>query len=519
MQKIDAYFAERGVERPRYRGELPEGNDGLGLMLLGVTGDKVLPAEVYADIKKDTITRVRGTVQADILKEDQAQNTCIFSTEFSLKLMGDVQEYFTHNNVRNFYSVSISGYHIAEAGANPISQLAFTLANGFTYVEYYLSRGLAIDSFAPNLSFFFSNGSDPEYAVMGRVARRIWAKAMKNEYKGDARSQMLKYHVQTSGRSLHAQEISFNDIRTTLQALYAIFDNCNSLHTNAYDEAITTPTEESVRRAMAIQLIINHEFGLAKNQNPLQGSFIIELLTQMVEDAVLAEFDRISDRGGVLGAMETMYQRGKIQEESLYYETQKHTGGIADHRREHVSVRAGFAHEYSDGSHSLTDRRKRWADWSCGGGTSAARGRWRRSVAAIAAGGRAERECVCRADGDDEALHAGRHQQSAFCRGWPISSQHVAERTSRIRAAVREPFASPHFSWRHLMEAGRGCRLFQEDAGARHRQRTGGWPQGVRKAWCALNPGSVSGRQPPSDAEINEPAHSVHSHAPDMATF
>lgn len=326
--KIDAYFAEHGVARPVYRGELPEGNDGLGLMLLGITGDKVLPADVYETIKKDTISKVRGTVQADILKEDQAQNTCIFSTEFSLKLMGDVQEYFTHNNVRNFYSVSISGYHIAEAGANPISQLAFTLANGFTYVEYYLSRGLPIDSFAPNLSFFFSNGTDPEYAVIGRVARRIWAKAMKNEYSAAARSQMLKYHVQTSGRSLHAQEISFNDIRTTLQALYAIFDNCNSLHTNAYDEAITTPTEESVRRAMAIQLIINHEFGLAKNQNPLQGSFIIELLTQLVEDAVLQEFDRISDRGGVLGAMETMYQRGKIQEESLYYETQKHTGEL-----------------------------------------------------------------------------------------------------------------------------------------------------------------------------------------------
>ena len=326
--KIEQYFAEKGIERPVYRGELPEGNDGLGLMLLGITGDKVLPGDVYEKIKVDTISRVRGTVQADILKEDQAQNTCIFSTEFSLKLMGDVQEYFTLNNVRNFYSVSISGYHIAEAGANPISQLAFTLANGFTYVEYYLSRGLPIDSFAPNLSFFFSNGSDPEYAVMGRVARRIWAKAMKNEYSAGARSQMLKYHVQTSGRSLHAQEISFNDIRTTLQALYAIFDNTNSLHTNAYDEAITTPTEESVRRAMAIQLIINHEFGLAKNQNPLQGSFIIELLTQLVEDAVLAEFDRISDRGGVLGAMETMYQRGKIQEESLYYETQKHSGEL-----------------------------------------------------------------------------------------------------------------------------------------------------------------------------------------------
>ncbi|HEY0931924.1 MAG TPA: methylmalonyl-CoA mutase family protein [Gemmatimonas sp.] len=326
--KIDAYFASVGQARPTYAGPLPQGNDGLGLMLLGVTGDMVLPEDVYARIKRDTITKVRGTVQADILKEDQAQNTCIFSTEFSLKLMGDVQEYFTKNDVRNFYSVSISGYHIAEAGATPVSQLAFTLANGFTYVEYYLARGLPIDSFAPNLSFFFSNGTDPEYAVIGRVARRIWAKALKLRYEGAPRSQMLKYHVQTSGRSLHAQEISFNDIRTTLQALYAIFDNCNSLHTNAYDEAITTPTEESVRRAMAIQLIINHEFGLAKNQNPIQGSFIIEKLTDLVEEAVLQEFDRISERGGVLGAMETMYQRGKIQEESLYYETLKHTGEL-----------------------------------------------------------------------------------------------------------------------------------------------------------------------------------------------
>jgi methylmalonyl-CoA mutase len=325
---IEAHFAALGQERPRYAGPLPPGNDGLGLMLLGVTGDMVLPKEVYDRIKAETISQVRGTVQADILKEDQAQNTCIFSTEFSLKLMGDVQEYFTRNNVRNFYSVSISGYHIAEAGATPISQLAFTLANGFTYVEYYLARGLPIDSFAPNLSFFFSNGTDPEYAVIGRVARRIWAKAMKLKYGAAPRSQMLKYHVQTSGRSLHAQEISFNDIRTTLQALYAIFDNCNSLHTNAYDEAITTPTEESVRRAMAIQLIINHEFGLAKNQNPLQGSFIIELLTDLVEEAVLQEFDRISERGGVLGAMETMYQRGKIQEESLHYEQLKHTGQL-----------------------------------------------------------------------------------------------------------------------------------------------------------------------------------------------
>jgi methylmalonyl-CoA mutase len=297
-------------------------------MLLGVTGDQVLPKDVYEEIKADTISRVRGTVQADILKEDQAQNTCIFSTEFALKLMGDVQEYFTRNNVRNFYSVSISGYHIAEAGANPITQLAFTLANGFTYVEYYLARGLPIDAFAPNLSFFFSNGVDPEYAVIGRVARRIWSKALKLKYGGSERSQKLKYHIQTSGRSLHAQEIAFNDIRTTLQAVYALFDNCNSLHTNAYDEAITTPTEESVRRAVAIQLIINKEYGLSKNQNPLQGSFIIEYLTDLVEEAVLEEFDRISDRGGVLGAMETMYQRGKIQEESLHYETLKHTGEL-----------------------------------------------------------------------------------------------------------------------------------------------------------------------------------------------
>jgi methylmalonyl-CoA mutase len=295
-------------------------------MLLGVTGDMVLPKEVYEKIKKETLAQVRGTVQADILKEDQAQNTCIFSTEFALRLMGDVQDYFIRNKVRNFYSVSISGYHIAEAGANPITQLAFTLANGFTYVEYYLSRGMDINEFGPNLSFFFSNGIDPEYAVIGRVARRIWAKALKHKYGADARSQMLKYHIQTSGRSLHAQEIDFNDIRTTLQALYAIYDNCNSLHTNAYDEAITTPTEESVRRAMAIQLIINRELGLAKNENPIQGSFIIEELTDLVEEAVLTEFDRITERGGVLGAMETMYQRSKIQEESLYYETLKHTG-------------------------------------------------------------------------------------------------------------------------------------------------------------------------------------------------
>ena len=325
-EKLKEKFDDKGLKRPVYHGNLPESNNGLGLKLLGLTGDEILDAETYEKIKAETIATVRGTVQADILKEDQAQNTCIFSTEFALRLMGDVQEYFIENKVRNFYSVSISGYHIAEAGANPISQLAFTLANGFTYVEYYLSRGMNINDFAPNLSFFFSNGIDPEYAVIGRVARRIWAKAMKLKYGADERSQMLKYHIQTSGRSLHAQEIDFNDIRTTLQALYAIYDNCNSLHTNAYDEAITTPTEESVRRAMAIQLIINKELGLAKNENPLQGSFIIEELTDLVEEAVYAEFDRITERGGVLGAMETMYQRSKIQEESMHYEWLKHTG-------------------------------------------------------------------------------------------------------------------------------------------------------------------------------------------------
>ena len=329
-KQVEATFKKmydnQGIERPKYQGDLPEGNDGLGLMLLGLTGDLVLPKEVYQKIKKETLSQVRGTVQADILKEDQAQNTCIFSTEFALRLMGDVQEYFIEKQVRNFYSVSISGYHIAEAGANPITQLALTLSNGFTYVEYYVSRGMDINQFGPNLSFFFSNGIDPEYAVIGRVARKIWAKAMKYKYGANERAQMLKYHIQTSGRSLHAQEIDFNDIRTTLQALYAINDNCNSLHTNAYDEAITTPTENSVRRAMAIQLIINKELGLTKNENPIQGAFIIEELTDLVEEAVLLEFDRITERGGVLGAMETMYQRSKIQEESLHYETLKHNG-------------------------------------------------------------------------------------------------------------------------------------------------------------------------------------------------
>jgi methylmalonyl-CoA mutase len=325
-KRLDELFGDR--PRPRYKGELPPGNDGLGLGLLGVSGADVVDAETYARIREETLRTVRGTVQADILKEDQAQNTCIFSTEFAMKMMGDVQEFFVAEGVRNFYSVSISGYHIAEAGANPISQLAFTLANGFTIVEYYLARGMDIDSFAPNLSFFFSNGMDPEYAVIGRVARRIWARAMRERYGASERSQMLKYHIQTSGRSLHAQEISFNDIRTTLQALYAIFDNTNSLHTNAYDEAITTPTEESVRRAVAIQLIINRELGLNFTENPWQGSFAIEALTDLVEAAVYEEFERISERGGVLGAMDTMYQRGRIQEESMYYERLKHDGTL-----------------------------------------------------------------------------------------------------------------------------------------------------------------------------------------------
>ena len=326
QKKIDALFD--GRERPRYNGELPPGNDGLGLGLLGVSGDQVVDAETYARIRQATLSAVRGTVQADILKEDQAQNTCIFSTEFAMKMMGDVQQFFIDNNVRNYYSISISGYHIAEAGANPISQLAFTLSNGFTIVEYYLARGMDIDEFAPNLSFFFSNGMDPEYTVIGRVARRIWARAMKERYGASARSQMLKYHIQTSGRSLHAQEISFNDIRTTLQAMYALFDNCNSLHTNAFDEAITTPTEQSVRRAVAIQLIISKELGLNYCENPWQGSFVINELTDLVEEAVYREFERISQRGGVLGAMDTMYQRGKIQEESLYYESKKHDGSL-----------------------------------------------------------------------------------------------------------------------------------------------------------------------------------------------
>ena len=327
-EKIEDYFDKRGVEAPEYHNDLPDTSDGFGLGLLGITGDKLIDDEAYEEIKEEALSVVRGTVQADILKEDQAQNTCIFSTEFALKMMGDIQQYFTEHEVRNYYSVSISGYHIAEAGANPITQAAFTLANGFTYVEYYLSRGMDIDEFAHNLSFFFSNGLDPEYAVIGRVARRIWAVAMREKYDANERSQKLKYHIQTSGRSLHAQEIQFNDIRTTLQALMAIYDNCNSLHTNAYDEAITTPTEESVRRALAIQLIINKEMGPAKNENINQGSYFIEELTDLVEEAILSEFDRLTERGGVLGAMENMYQRGKIQDESLHYESKKHSGEL-----------------------------------------------------------------------------------------------------------------------------------------------------------------------------------------------
>jgi methylmalonyl-CoA mutase len=330
-KRVEKFF--EGKKRPTYHGELPPGNNGLGLAMLGISGEKLIGTgdfdrATYEEIKSRAMSTVRGTVQADILKEDQAQNTCIFSTEFAMRMMGDIQQFFVDNKVRNFYSVSISGYHIAEAGANPISQLAFTLSNGFTIVEYYLARGMNIDDFAPNLSFFFSNGMDPEYTVIGRVARRIWARAMRERYGANKRSQMLKYHIQTSGRSLHAQEIQFNDIRTTLQALYALFDNCNSLHTNAYDEAITTPTEESVRRAVAIQMIINQELGLNICENPWQGSFIVDELTDLVEEAVYQEFEKISDRGGVLGAMDTMYQRSKIQEESLYYESKKHDGSL-----------------------------------------------------------------------------------------------------------------------------------------------------------------------------------------------
>jgi methylmalonyl-CoA mutase len=326
---ITHWFRQHNLSQPTYRAsELPQGHNGLGLGFLGLPSSLIVKPELYNKIKDHVLAHIRGTIQADILKEDQAQNTCIFSTEFSLRMMGDCQQYFINNHINNFYSVSISGYHIAEAGANPISQLAFTLANGFTLLEYYRARGMKIDDFAKNFSFFFSNGVDPEYAVIGRVARRIWAIALKKVYQANERSQKLKYHIQTSGRSLHAQELAFNDIRTTLQALYAIADHCNSLHTNAYDEAITTPTEESVRRAVAIQMIINHELGLTKNENPWQGSYFIEYLTNQVEKAVLHVFDQLDARGGVLGAMETMYQRSAIQEESLYYEHKKHSGEL-----------------------------------------------------------------------------------------------------------------------------------------------------------------------------------------------
>jgi len=327
-ERFQNELAARDAALPVYPGALPDSHNGLGLGLLGIPGRQAVDAETYVRIRSEVMSRVRGTVQADILKEDQAQNTCIFSTDFALKMQGDIQEQFIREKVRNFYSVSISGYHMAEAGANPITQLAFTLANGLTFCEYYLSRGMAIDDFAANFSFFFSNGLDPEYDVIGRVARRIWAIAMRDVYGAAERSQKLKYHIQTSGRSLHAQEMSFNDIRTTLQALKALQDNCNSLHTNAYDEAVTTPTEESVRRALAIQLIINRELGTMKNENALQGSYYVDRLTDLVEEEVLQEFDRISERGGVLGAMETLYQRGKIQEESLHYESLKHTGEL-----------------------------------------------------------------------------------------------------------------------------------------------------------------------------------------------
>ena len=396
--KIEKLY--KGKKRPAYAGMLPDGNDGLGLGLLGITGDQVVDAETYARIKAETLKSVRGTVQADILKEDQAQNTCIFSTEFALRMMGDIQQYFVDNKVRNFYSVSISGYHIAEAGANPISQLAFTLSNGFTIVEYYLARGMNIDDFAPNLSFFFSNGMDPEYSVIGRVARRIWARAMRERYGASSRSQMMKYHIQTSGRSLHAQEIQFNDIRTTLQALYALFDNCNSLHTNAYDEAITTPTEESVRRAVAIQLIINRELGLNFCENPWQGSFIIDKLTDIVEEAVYKEFEAISERGGVLGAMDTMYQRGKIQEESMYYEHKKHDGslpliGVNTFLAEGTRRRSG----HDDRADPLDGRRERPADRERGGVSGKPQFAGAGEPEEPSAGGAGSEECVCAVDG------------------------------------------------------------------------------------------------------------------------
>ena len=378
---------------------------------------------------------MRGTVQADILKEDQGQNTCIFSTEFSLKVMGDIAEYFVHHNVRNFYSVSISGYHIAEAGANPISQLAFTLSNGFTFVEAYLARGMHIDDFAPNLSFFFSNGMDPEYTVLGRVARRIWAVAMRDKYGANERSQKLKYHVQTSGRSLHAQEIQFNDIRTTLQALIAIYDNCNSLHTNAFDEAITTPTEDSVRRAMAIQLIINREWGLAKNENPNQGAFIIDDLTELVEEAVLAEFEKIADRGGVLGAMETGYQRGKIQEESMHYEMQKHTGeypiiGVNTFRNPHEDPNPQQIELARSTTEEKESQLARLADFHARHAAEAPA-----MLSAAAAGGDRQRQRLRCADGRRALLQPGPDHQCPVRGGRAVPAQHVA-RARRLAAGA-----------------------------------------------------------------------------------
>ena len=406
-------------------GALPEGHDGLGLGLLGVSGDRVVDRETYERIKAETLTSVRGTVQADILKEDQAQNTCIFSTEFALRAMGDVQEYFVANGVRNFYSVSISGYHIAEAGANPISQLAFTLANGFTIVEYYLARGMAIDDFAPNLSFFFSNGMDAEYAVIGRVARRIWARAMRERYGASPRSEMLKYHIQTSGRSLHAQEIDFNDIRTTLQALYALFDNCNSLHTNAYDEAITTPTEESVRRAVAIQLIINRELGLNGCENPWQGSFIIDELTDLVEEAVYAEFERLSERGGVLGAMDSMYQRGKIQDESLLYETLKHDGTLPIIGVNTFLPTRGLRARRGDRADPLGRRGEERPDRSRPRVPGAPRRRASGGAAPAAGGGTRTGQRLRRADGDRQGRLARRHERRPLRRRGRVPAEHV----------------------------------------------------------------------------------------------
>ena len=446
QRKIAALGKERAL--PKYRGELPAGHDGSGLALLGVSGEQLLDRETYEKIRAEALSLVRGTVQADILKEDQAQNTCIFSTEFALRMMGDVQAYFSQRGVRNFYSVSISGYHIAEAGANPISQLAFTLANGFTIVEYYLSRGMKIDDFAPNLSFFFSNGMDPEYAVIGRVARRIWARAMRDLYSAGPRSQMLKYHIQTSGRSLHAREIQFNDIRTTLQALYALFDNCNSLHTNAYDEALTTPTEESVRRAVAIQLIINRELGLNKNQNPWQGSFLIDQLTDLVEEAVYQEFDRIAERGGVLGAMETMYQRARIQEESLYYESRKHDGSLPL-IGVNTFLASGDAVEEVRGTELIRSTEEEKQGQVTGVRDFQARHaeECAKALAASASGRGEPRQRLCGADGNGQGLLAGPDLAGTVRSGRTVPPQRLgdlARRPARLLLNVEIGLAQVH---------------------------------------------------------------------------